>query len=282
MATSTPQLTKAERRAAAREQAAQFQVEAEAKERRTRTILWSIIGVSIAALFGLGFWLFSHGNGSGASEAVSFDPVPIAEVANIPAHTNTDGGIVINQALEATNELNPALPTVGVYVDYMCPACNAFENMNFDELVAMAESGEANVVMHPVSILDRLSLNTAFSTRSAAAAAWVADHAPASFLRFHELMFENQPAENTAGLSNAEIADIARQAGVGEDVATGIADGTAANTFGQWATSVTNEAIASGEFSGTPTVRINDEVWGGNWMVAGELRNAVTSAGATS
>jgi len=285
MATTTPRLTKAERRAAAREQAAQFQAEAEAKERRTKNILWSIIGVSIAALFGLGFWLFSHGSSSAADEAVSFDPVPVAQVNNIPAHTNPDGGIVINQNLEATNTLDPALPTLAVYLDYMCPACNAFENANFEDLKQLAESGTANVVMHPVAILDRLSLGTAYSTRAAAAAAWVADHAPAAFLRFHELLFEHQPAENTTGLSNAEIADIAREAGAADDVATGIADGTAANTFGQWATAVTHEAgndatlrnPQSGGF-GTPTLTINNQIFTGNWMVPGTLREAVTAA----
>lgn len=288
MATTTPRLTKAERRAAEREQAIQLQAEAAAKELRTKRILWSIIGVSVAALFGLGFWLFSHGGNSAADEAVSFDPVPVSQVANIPAHTNPDGGIVISQGLEATNTLNPALPTLAVYLDYMCPACNAFENMNFEDLKQLAESGTANVVMHPVAILDRLSLGTAFSTRAAAAAAWVADHSPASFLRFHELMFERQPGENTGGLTNAQIADIAREAGAPEDVAEGIADGTAANTFGQWATSVTHEAGGnealrnpqSGGF-GTPTVTINDQVWTGNWMVPGTLHEAVTTANAS-
>lgn len=273
-------MTKAERRAEARLQAAQFQAETAAKEKRTRTILWSIIGVALAGLLGLGFWLFSHGDGGAASEAVSFDPVPVSQVTNIPANTNPDGGIVINRELTATSALDQSLPTLAVYLDYMCPACNAFEAANFQTLVDLAQSGEANVVLHPVAILDRVSLNTAFSTRSAAAAAWVADHSPAAMMQFHELLFQHQPREGSPGLSNAEIADIARQAGASEETAAGIADGTAANTFGQWATAVThdvgtNPALAGERGFGTPTITIDGQLWTGNWQVPGALREAV-------
>lgn len=279
--TMTPQLTKAERRAAAREQAAIAQAETAARERRTRNILWSIIGVAIAALIGLGVWLFSHGGGGPTSEAVTFDPVPVAEVANVPGVATADHGIAINTALAASNQVDANLPTVGVFLDYMCPACLAFENLNFETLTQMAESGEANVVMHPIAILDRASLGTTYSTRAAAAAWWLAERAPEAFMPFHDLMFQNQPSEGSAGMTNAQIADLARQAGAPEDVAEGIADGTAANTYGEWATAITHDAGNTIEnFRGTPTIVINGQIWEGNWTQDGELRNAVIEAGA--
>ncbi len=42
---------------------------------------------------------------------------------------------------------------------------------------------------------------------------------------FNTAMFQNQPAEGSETLTDAQIADIAEQAGVPADVAAGIEDG---------------------------------------------------------
>jgi len=277
----TPQLTKAERRAAKRPEAERIQAETAARERRTRRMLWIVIAACVLGLIGLGIWQFVQSNAR-AAEAVEFDMLPIAEVTEIPAHTTADGGIAIDQAGVATGVVNAELPTVAVYLDYHCPWCAVFEQVNLQSMLDMAAAGEANVVFHPIAFLDGHSLNAMYSTRSTAAAAWVADRAPEAFVRFHDLMFQHQPASNTAGLTNAEIAELAREAGVPEDVAAGIADGTATNTFGQWATSVTGETFTNiADFQGTPTILINGEQWEGDFQTPGALREAVlaTTAG---
>ncbi len=51
---------------------------------------------------------------------------------------------------------------------------------------------------------------------------------------FNTAMFQNQPQEGSETLTDAQIADIAEQAGVPADVAAGIEDGTAVETFGDW------------------------------------------------
>lgn len=275
----TPQLTKAERRAAKRLEAERQQAETVAREQRSKRITWAIIGFALLGLIGLGIYQILHTNAR-AAEAVTFDPLPMAEVTNIPAHTTADGGIVIDQTGAATNVINPDLPTVAIYLDYHCSWCKVFEQVNYQSLLDMAKAGEANVVMHPIAILDGHSLNTTYSTRAAAAAAWVAAQAPEAFMPFHDLMFQHQPGSNVAGPTNAEIADLARQAGAPEDVVAGIADGTAANTYGQWATSATWDALTNVEgMQGTPTILINNEMWGGDFQVPDALRTDVLAAG---
>ena len=279
--------TKAQRREAARAQALEIKKKQEAADKRARMITMSVLGVVLAALLGIVAWLFIRDNANNAAEKVD-ENVPLAEVADVPATALDDGGIVVSGDRAAGGTIDDSVPTVGIFFDYMCPICGQFETANQETIEGFLADGTANVVLFPVSILDRYSQNTAYSTRAASAVAWVADRAPEQFLDFHEALFANEPEENTPGHTNAEIADFARQAGVPEDVAAGIESGEARRAFGQWVTSATaaatsNEALLnpqSGRF-GTPTITIDGERWAGNWMAPGALQQAVADAAAT-
>ena len=59
--------------------------------------------------------------------------------------------------------------------------------------------------MHPIAILTNKSAGTQYSLRAANAAACVADYSPDSFFDFNSLLFENQPEELSAGLTNDEL-----------------------------------------------------------------------------
>lgn len=74
--------------------------------------------------------------------------------------------------------------------------------------------GTATVEIHPLATLDRLSMGSKYSSRAANAAACVANFSPDSFFSFNALLFENQPEENSAGLSDEKIIDLAKEAGV--------------------------------------------------------------------
>jgi protein-disulfide isomerase len=282
MSSNTPQ-SKAQRREAARAQALELKKKQEAADKRARAITLSILGVVLVALIGIVVWLFVRDHQANVANQV--DDIPLSEVTNVPATARDDGGILISQGGVAGGTENADVPTVGIYFDYMCPICGQFEDVNVDALQGFVEDGTANVVLYPVSILDRVSQGTAFSTRAASAMAWVADRAPAQALAFHKIMFANEPEENTAGHTDAEIADLARQAGVPDATADGIASGEARTTFGQWVYSATNAATDnatlanpdSGGF-GTPTITLNGERWAGNWTVAGTLEQAVADA----
>ncbi len=71
--------------------------------------------------------------------------------------------------------------------------------------------------------------------------------------KFHDLLFEDQPEEGSAGLSDSRLLDYAVQAGAAKaDVQQGIAD----RTFEQWVKNVGDQASKDGVNS-TPTVLVN-------------------------
>ncbi|QAY63639.1 disulfide bond formation protein DsbA [Xylanimonas allomyrinae] len=283
MSTNSPNQSKAQRRDAARAQALALKKKQEAADRRARLITMSVLGVVVVALLAVVVYLFVQDNKNKAAEAV--DQIPLSEVQDVPSTARADGGIVIAADRSAGGTVDAGVPEVGIYFDYMCPICGQFEQINKEALEGFLTDGTANVVLFPVSILDRQSNGTAYSTRAASAAAWVADRAPASFLAFHEALFANEPEELTPGLTNEEIADIARDAGVPDDVAAGIASGQARQTFGQWVFSASraasdDTALANPQTKGfgTPTITIDGVRWDGNWTDPTALPQAVKDA----
>lgn len=139
---------------------------------------------------------------------------------------------------------------IDTFVDFMCPICGDFEDTYGAALQDAAANDDITLNLHPISILDRYSQNTEFSTRAAASVYCVAAEAPDSTLDYFNLLFENQPAENTAGLSDEELAAFADQVGAGA-AADCIADGT----YKRFVTSQTNQH----DIQGTPTVEIDGE-----------------------
>lgn len=139
---------------------------------------------------------------------------------------------------------------VDTFVDFMCPICGDFEDAYGEQLQTAAANDEITLNLHPISILDRYSQNTEFSTRAAASVYCVAAEAPDSALDYFNLLFENQPAENTAGLTDDELAALADQVGAGS-AADCIADGT----YMRFVASQTNQH----DIQGTPTVEIDGE-----------------------
>jgi len=137
---------------------------------------------------------------------------------------------------------------VDTFVDFMCPICGDFEKQYGEQLQAAAADGKITLNLHPISILDRYSQNTQFSTRAAAAVYCVAEKAPEAALDYFNLLFENQPAENTAGLTDDELAAFAEQAGGGA-AADCIADGTYMDFVG--------DQTRNHEIQGTPTIEVN-------------------------
>lgn len=137
---------------------------------------------------------------------------------------------------------------VDTYVDFMCPICGQFEQQYGEQLQSAAANGDITLNLHPISILDRYSQNTKFSTRAAGAMYCVAAEAPDSALDFFNQLFANQPAENSAGLSDDELAALAEQSGAGA-AADCIAEGTYMDFVG--------DQTEKHEIQGTPTIEVN-------------------------
>jgi protein-disulfide isomerase len=262
--------TNAQRRDAARAEALALQKKQQSTEKRNRLIVLSLLGLAVIGLIVAVVLILNEG------QKATMD-----KVENVPAGVVEDTGIPVGADGVAGTE-NEGAPTLDVYVDFMCPVCGSFEQINGASIAEMREAGDVTLVVHPVSILDRTSQGTEYSTRAASAAAWVADRAPEQFSAFHDAMFANQPEEQTPGLSDEQIAQIAEQAGVPADVASGIADGDALETYEEWVAASTevagsDPAVINPETGGmgTPTVLIDGERFAG-WQTPGALTEAIT------
>ncbi|WP_062288490.1 DsbA family protein [Demequina phytophila] len=237
MASKTP---KPDARAAAKAKA-QAQVRAQERKTTMMIVAGSVVGL---ALFGaLIFFIVNQ----------SKVPELGAEGSTSPAAADATGGIPVGTGGVVGEAVPTDVPRVDIYLDFMCPICNTFEAINADDLDDLRESGDIALYYHPISILDRFSSGTEFSTRAAGAAGVVADQAPEQFHDFVATMFANQPEENSTGLSDEEIADLAIAVGVTEGVANNL-DNT---DFKKWATAATEQASVDG-MQGTPTVRVSE------------------------
>lgn len=190
---------------------------------------------------------------------------PTGRPAVVPANTTTGGAILLGQSAAPVR--------LEVFVDYMCPYCGKFERANSGELSRLVADGTVRLELYPLAFLDRMSQGSQYSTRTANAVATVADKAPDKVLAFNQALYERQPGEGTPGLSDDEIASLARGAGVPADVVADFAD----RRFGPWVASTTT-AVLNGGVTGTPTVKINGTVFKGDLYTAGPLTQAVLAA----
>ena len=181
---------------------------------------------------------------------------------------------VLTEALEAGSDPVPtdtdALgDTVNIvtYIDYACPYCNDFETTNAEQIEGWVQQGAATLEVHPISILDRMSLGTKYATRAANAAACVASNEPDSFLDVSAALFANQPAEQTSGIDTAALKQLVADAGAdGDAVASCIDDRTYESWVAAATDRVSNGELASTtvtEFTGTPTVLVNGQQYDG-------------------
>ncbi len=163
--------TKAQRREAARAEALALR-EAQAKrDKRNRLITIGALVAGVLVLVGvfLAVWIPAMNDRNKTIDAVAAGN--LADVTSPATSSAEDGGIPIG-ADGAAGTQNEGAVEVGVYLDYMCPICGQFEETNGAALDQLRESGDVTVVLHPISILDRVAQSQQFSTRSAAAAAW--------------------------------------------------------------------------------------------------------------
>jgi protein-disulfide isomerase len=140
---------------------------------------------------------------------------------------------------------------IDIYLDFQCPACKQFQQVSGATVDELRDSGRAEVIYHPIAILDNASPDR-FSSRSAAAAGCVAE--AGAFPQWEKLMYDNQPREGDPGLTTAQMAQLAQQAGAQGDVTSCIED----ERFEPWAQSVTQQALQA-EVQSTPTVKVNGQ-----------------------
>ena len=142
--------------------------------------------------------------------------------------------------------------TVDMYVDLMCPVCKNFEGSAGPALNQLVADHKIKIVYHPIAILDDRS-STSYSTRAGAAVA--ASAGTGKLQPYLTALYNAQPAEGSAGLSNAELTRIGGTVGITDP---SFADAVNSGRYQSWVTHTTEEADANGVRS-TPTVLVNGQ-----------------------
>ena len=143
---------------------------------------------------------------------------------------------------------------VTLFEDLQCPACKQFEAIFGDAVATLRADPDVIVEYRMISFLDGASSNR-YSSRATNASACVAEATAtggdwSTWLRYHTMLYDRQPAEGGAGHDDATLAELALDAG-----STDVRDCITANTYGAWVRAGTQDALAG--ITGTPTVTIN-------------------------
>lgn len=211
-----------------------------AQRRKQRIVSFSIVAVVVIAVLAV----------VGVVSVTVFNQVNKPKAPLAAPKGGTNDGIYVGPA--------SAKATVDLYIDFMCPICNQFEQTTGPTLDKMVQASQIRIYYHPVAYLDRASQGTNYSTRASGAAACAAD--AGVFDKYRSVLYQNQPQENTPGLTNAQLIQYGTQAGVKDTAAFEkcVNDGK----YSTWTATLT-EAASKGGVGGTPTVKVNGTVVGG-------------------
>ena len=204
-----------------------------AARRRTVTIWTSVAVVAVLIIAGLVGWGVLSGQQKSDAGKLTTPSVAVDDGTAFAVGT---GPVVVD-----------------LYEDFMCPICHEFENSTGPTIKQMIADKKVTVRYHPVAILDRASNGTNYSTRAAGAAAAAA--VGGKFTEYHDVLYANQPEENSDGLSDAKLIDLGKSVGLGDTFATAVTD----KTYDTWAGKVT-DTFSARHYTGTPTIVVDGKV----------------------
>jgi len=229
-------------------QAARFMREQAAREQaRRRTVIVSIAAAAVllvAGLVGWGVYASQHHGGNYSTPKSA---------------TSQADGLVLGSG--------PV--TVDVYLDFRCPVCKAYEGQAGQTLNQYVSDNKIKLVYHPIAILDDRS-STQYSTRASASSACAADEG--KLAPYVTALYDHQPAEGSAGLSDDELISLANGAGITDQA---FASCVKSGRYLSWSTHVTDAATARGVNS-TPTVYVAGK------QVTNSLQALTAAVGAAS
>lgn len=274
--------TKNERRDAARDKARVLREQQKRKDRRNRFLLQGGIVLGALAIVAVVAVIIvtsikpagpvptaAQNDGFTVGADLKLVGAPVTD--STPSATPTDAAET--PAPEATPETDatPAAQDVkiAVYQDFLCPYCGQFETTNAEQVGGWLQAGAATYTVHPLATLSNLSLGTQYSLRAANAAACVAEYSPNDFFAFNTALFENQPKENTEGLTDTELKSIAKGvvSGGEKKINACIDEGT----YKSWVKDATDKARSGplpgtdvAKVEGTPTILVNGKQYTGS------------------
>ncbi len=284
-------LSKAERTAQAREKARAIREEQLKKEKRNKLLVgWGIVVAIVVIIAVVAFVVVGNVQNN----------APIADNGPTPANGNVHGGVtllansdVVKSEPATVNVADVPAPlaskpaTVAVpggeaeagkpvkvvaYIDFICPVCKRFETTYGESLTSLRNEGKISLEYRALGFLDQQS-TTNYSSRAANAAACVVNTSPEKYADFFNLLFERQPAEGSAGISDKDLKAMATEVG-----AANIDSCIDSKQFRPWVKVATQEAAAIG-VTGTPTVFVDGKQWDGSTDLNAEIQTAITAKG---
>ncbi|MEY4275743.1 MAG: hypothetical protein RIS26_206 [Actinomycetota bacterium] len=257
---SNDKLTRDQQREAARAKAKAMRESQKKGEARKKAILIAGSVIAGIALIVGGYYFIDKMNTDNQKQS------------DTPSTALVNGGITVTKDLKvatSVGQIDKTVPTIVIYQDLQCPACQAFEVPNMPQISQLVKDGKYNLEIHPISFLDGASANE-YSSRAGSALLCVADQEPEHFLDYNTALYAQQPKENSVGPDNAALANLASSIGVKNQSTL---DCIKNSDWANWAKNQTpgykTKVPGSNlEFTGTPFVMVNGQQY------QGELANA--------
>jgi len=262
--------SKAARREHAREQARQMREKEQRRQKRTKWIVQGGVVLTvlvIAAIVVSAIAVSNQPAGPGPKNMAS-DGILLQGDGSAITAVKT-GNVASGAEPVVTDQTKyPDTANIDIYVDYQCPFCQEFEATNAEQIKQWVTEGSATLEIHPIAGLDSQSNGNKYSTRAANAAACVANYEPDKFFDLNTVFFENQPEEQTGGLTDDQIKANVKLAGIDSAEVNSCIDD---QTFKDWTkaatTRVTDGVIPNSNteaFSGTPMVIVSGTQYTGS------------------
>lgn len=192
------------------------------REERLRKLLFRGFGaVTVLAVLGvMVFVLLTGAQKPSGENAKGEQKTPTKVTADGTFPLGQDGNVIAASAAQARKGTR----TLMVF-DPQCPGCGAVERSLGDTLQSLNKQDKISLFLSPISFLGQQSTDD-YSTRAASAVVTVAEGDPTKVQAFIKEIYKeaNQPSEGTnyKPVSDAKLAQWARQAGVTEAVAASI------------------------------------------------------------
>jgi protein-disulfide isomerase len=248
--------TKREARATARERLAQERARHQQVQARRRKVG---IGAAVVAVLAIAAGIAVAVGTAGSGKNAASGPLVI------PANTTGPNGTVIVYG-------NPnAKHTLDVYEDFRCPICDKLEKADGPTIQQLADNGTYKIQYHMATFLDN-NLGGTGSMDALQVAGAAINESPAKFKAFHDVLYANQPSEQTDGFGNLNtLLDLAKK--VPGLVTPQFTKDVQDRVYAPWAQKVSDTFNTSG-VTGTPTLKLN----GKQLTVFDGQGNAITPA----
>jgi protein-disulfide isomerase len=168
-------------------------------------------------------------------------------------------GIRVGPAWTAANA--DTVPTLELWEDFQCPACDQFEKASGSKLDELVAAGKVRLEYRPTLFLDDnlTAQNTAAgnpqsSLRATIAFGCAADQDVAQ--AFHKAVFAAQPAQEGTGYSAADLTAAAQAVGLAGEKLTNFIECTTNRVYEDWAKNSFDQFTKNG-ITSTPTAILN-------------------------